>query len=50
VKTIVELGFTITQSDKAIFYDFSKIKDSNYIIITAATNYFALEVLAGYQE
>jgi len=36
----MELGFTVTQSDKTVFYDFSKIKNSNYIVIAATLNNF----------
>jgi len=39
---MVELGFTVTQCDEAVFYDVSKIKHSNYIIIAAATDDFTI--------
>jgi len=39
---MVELGFIVTQCDEAVFYDISKIKNSNYIIIEAATDDFVI--------
>jgi len=39
---MVELGFTVTQCDKTVFYNISKIKVSNYIIIEAATDDFTI--------
>jgi len=42
VETMVELGFIVTQFDKTVFYDFSKIKGDNYIIIVAATDDFTI--------
>ena len=40
VEIIIELGFTVTQSDKTVFYNFSKIKNGNYIVIAATLNNF----------
>jgi len=42
VETIIELGFIVTQFDKTVFYDFSKIKDGNYIVIAAILNDFTI--------
>jgi len=42
VEMIEKLEFLVTQSNKVVFYDFSKIKNGIYTIVTATIDNFTI--------